>query len=129
MNESIFNRKEKQQQSQSLPVCYKANYNKKETIINYTSPQLKQISNSFFDSHCPAFSHVTMYHIYMTGLRKLEALHLDYIHFNESILLQSLAALPSLRNLSTVWSSFNLTGIGQGQLLIFFCSLQLACFV
>ena len=49
----------------------------------------------------------------ITGLRKLEILYLESTDFKESILIESLGALPSLKTLHARYSRF--THFGKGQ--------------
>jgi hypothetical protein len=59
--------------------------------------------------------------LYITGLRNLEILHLEMIDFKESILIESLGALPSLKTLQASFSNFTHFGKGQWQ---FWCLIQ-----
>jgi len=49
----------------------------------------------------------------ITGLRNLETLYLYSTDFMESILIESLGALPSLKTLYATFSSFKHVGKGQ----------------
>jgi Leucine-rich repeat (LRR) protein len=57
----------------------------------------------------------------ITGLRNLETLYLDSNDFMESILIESLGALPSLKTLDASYSNFKHFGKGQWQ---FWCLKQ-----
>jgi Leucine-rich repeat (LRR) protein len=49
----------------------------------------------------------------ITGLRNLETLNLGNTDFKESILIESLGALPSLKTLYASYSNFKHVGKGQ----------------